>query len=105
MHRSATSRAREFRLKAPAGARRKAVLRGDAAEPYRRILLALGDGEMAERVVSDVVVQECLLSCGVPWRGCGIPADDLCLLAMQGAAGARRLLPRRLEEAELLPMR
>jgi hypothetical protein len=78
--------ARGFLLKACAGAKRKVAHQGDAAESYRRILLTFGDAEMAEQVVSDVIVQECVLRCGSPWRGCGIPADGLCLLAMQGAA-------------------
>ena len=55
------------------------------AWPYRPALLAPGDAEMAERVVSDVIVAECVLHCGSPWRGCGIPIDEPCLLAMQGA--------------------
>jgi hypothetical protein len=78
--------ARGLHLKASAGGKRKDAYQGDAAESYRRILFTFGDAEMAEQVVSDVVVQECVLRCGSPWRGCGIPADDLCLLAMQGAA-------------------
>ena len=76
---------RDFRLRASAGAGHKAVHHGDAIEPYRRILPTLRDPEMAEQVVSDAIVQECVLHCGNPWRGCGIPADAVCLLAMQGA--------------------
>jgi hypothetical protein len=56
-----------------------------AAWPNHQVLLTLDDAEMAEQVVSDVIVAECMLRCGSPWRGCGIPAGDLCLLAMQGA--------------------
>jgi hypothetical protein len=55
-----------------------------AAWPYRPALLAPADAEMGERVVSDVIVAECVLHCS-PRRGCGIPADDPCLLAMHGA--------------------
>jgi hypothetical protein len=77
---------RGFLMKASAGAKGKEAHQGDAAESYRRILLTFGDLEMAEQVVSDVLVQECVLRCGSPWRGCGIPADDICLLAMHGAA-------------------
>jgi hypothetical protein len=79
--------AREFRrLKAAAGSGRQAAHRSDPVVPAPHILLALGDAEMAERVVSDLVVRECVVSCVTPRRGCGIPADDLCLLAMHGAA-------------------
>jgi hypothetical protein len=63
-----------------------------AGWPYGQALLTLDDAELAEQVVSDVTVAECVLRCGSPWRGCGIPAGDLCLLAMQGASlsGAHR---------------
>jgi hypothetical protein len=87
MHRlAAMSLARGFLMKAPAGAKGKEAHQGAAAESYRGILLTFGGLEMAEQVVSDVLVQECVLRCGSPWRGCGIPADDICLLAMQAAA-------------------
>jgi hypothetical protein len=82
----AVNLARGLLLKASADGKRKEEHRGDAAESYRRILLTFGDVEMAEQVVSDVIVQECVLRCGSPWRACGIPVDDLCLLAIQGAA-------------------
>jgi hypothetical protein len=78
--------ARGFRPKASVGSKYKKAHQGDAAESCRRTLLTPRDAEMAEQVVSDVIVQECVLNCGGPWRGCGIPAEDLCLLAMQGAA-------------------
>jgi hypothetical protein len=63
-------------------------LAGDRQAPwlYRQAMPALGGAEMAERVVSDVIVAECVLRCGGPQRGCGIPTDDLCLLAMHGAS-------------------
>jgi hypothetical protein len=94
MHRfAATSLARGFLMKASAGAKGKEAHHGDAAESYRGILLAFCDLEMAEQVVSDVLVQECVLRCGSPWRGCGIPADDICLLAMQAAARPAVSLP------------
>jgi hypothetical protein len=70
-------RARDSRLKTSGDAGRGKAHQG---------LFTLGDAEMAEQVVSDAVVQECLMRCGIAWRGCGIPADDLCLLAMQGVA-------------------
>jgi hypothetical protein len=57
-----------------------------AASSYRRFAPTLGDVEMAERVVSDVIVAECSLRCGSPWRGCGIPAEDPCLLAIRAAS-------------------
>jgi hypothetical protein len=78
--------ARGFHPKFSAASNHEKALRGDAPQPCRRTLLTVGDAEMAEQVVSDAIVQECVLRCGSPWRGCGIPADDLCLLAMRGAA-------------------
>jgi hypothetical protein len=85
--------ARGFRPKASVGSKYKKAHQGDAAESCRRTLLTPRDAEMAEQVVSDVIVQECVLNCGGPWRGCGIPAEDLCLLAMQGTAGSAVLNP------------
>jgi hypothetical protein len=61
---------------------------GQAALPHRPAPLRSGHADLAEQVVSDVMVMECLLHCGSPWRRCGIPADDPCLLAMQGALPA-----------------
>jgi hypothetical protein len=49
------SLARDFRLKASAGARREEAHQGDATQPYRRTLLTHGDAEMAGQVVSDVI--------------------------------------------------
>jgi hypothetical protein len=60
-----------------------------AAWRYRQALLTLDDPEMAEQIVSELIIAECVLRCGSPWRGCGIPADDLCLLAMHGARPLR----------------
>jgi hypothetical protein len=57
-----------------------------AASSYRRFAPTLGYVEMAERVVSDVIVAECSRRCGSPWRGCGIPAEDPCLLAIRAAS-------------------
>jgi hypothetical protein len=86
LHRfAAMGLARGFLMKASAGAKGKETHQGDAAGSYRGILLTFGGLEMAEQIVSDVLVQECVLRCGSPWRGCGIPADDICLLAMQAA--------------------
>jgi len=72
-------------LKAPADGKPHEAHQCEPAESYRPALLALGDPEMAEQVVSDAIVQACVSRCGSPWRGCGIPADGLCLLAMLGA--------------------
>jgi hypothetical protein len=52
--------ARDFRLKASVGPRRKSAHQGDAADAYRRTLLSLSDAEMAEQVVSDEIVRACM---------------------------------------------
>lgn len=89
MHRfSAVNLARGLLPKASAGAQHNEAHQGDDAGSYRRALLAFGDAEMAEQVVSDAMVRACVSGCGSPWRGCGIPADDHCLLAMLGTARA-----------------
>jgi hypothetical protein len=75
---------RRFRPKASAGSWDTEAQR-DIAAPYQWTGLSPGDAEMTEQFVSDMIVRECVLHCGGPWRGCGIPADELCLLAMQGA--------------------
>jgi hypothetical protein len=75
---------RGFVLKTSAGRKDEETFERHAAEPYGQILLTAGSAEMAEQVVSDATVAECVLRCGSSWRGCGIPADNLCLLAMQG---------------------
>jgi hypothetical protein len=60
---------------------------GDAGRGQtRQGLFACGDSEQAEQVLSNALVQACMVRCGIPWRECGIAPDDLCLLAMQGAA-------------------
>lgn len=59
--------------------------RRQPAWPHRPAQLILDDAEMAEHVVSDAIVAECVLRCGGPWKRCGLPAGDLCLLAMHGA--------------------
>jgi hypothetical protein len=59
-------------------------------------LFTFGDAEMAEQVASDAIVRARLPRCGIPWRGRGIPADGLCLLAMQGAARPARQAGRAL---------
>lgn len=91
MHRfSAVNPARGLLPKASAGAQHNEAHRGDDAGSYLPALLTFGDAEMAEQVVSDAIVQACVLGCGSPWRGCGIPADDDCLLAMLGTAQSGR---------------
>jgi hypothetical protein len=91
MHRfRAKNPAHGFLQRASAGGKHKDAHHSDAAEPYRRTVLTLGDAEIAEQIVTDAIVQACVLRCSSPLRGCGIPADDLCLLAMQGAALARQ---------------
>ena len=88
MHRfSAVNLARGLLPKAFAGAQRNETYQGDDAGSYRPALLASGDAEMAEQVVSDAMVRACVLGCGSPRRGCGIPAEDHCLLAMLGPPG------------------
>ena len=85
MHRfAAMNLARGLRPKPYAGAQHNKAHQGDDTESYRSTLLAFGDAEMAEQVVSDAIVQACVLACRSLWRGCGIPADDHCLLAMLG---------------------
>jgi hypothetical protein len=89
MHRfSAMNLARGLLSKASAGAQHKEAYQGDDPESDWPLLLAYGDAEMAERVVSPAIVQMCALGCGSPRRGCGIPADGHCLLAMLGTAQA-----------------
>jgi hypothetical protein len=65
-----------------------------AVAPGSPVTLTVREAELAERVVSAVAVADCLLSCSSPVRHCGIPAEDLCLLAMHGASWpARGSLP------------
>jgi hypothetical protein len=95
MHRfAARNLARGFLPKASADSKREDAHQGDGTQPYRGTLLTFRGAEMAEQVVSDVIVQECVLRCGTPWRGCGIPADDHCLLALHGAARTARAMRR-----------
>jgi hypothetical protein len=77
---------RGFALTGSADRKGAANSKRRGAEPYGQIQLAASSAEMAEQFVSDVSVRECVLRCGGLSRGCGIPADDLCLLAMQGAS-------------------
>jgi hypothetical protein len=83
---SALARARAVVLQSAAGDKDEVSYDRQVAWPYRQGVLAPGDAEMAERVVSHMSVAECVLRCGGLSRGCGIPIDDPCLLAMQGAS-------------------
>jgi hypothetical protein len=76
---------RGFALKASAGRKGGENSPCDGTELRGQIRLTAGSAEMAEQLVSQVIVGECMLRCGNLSRGCGIPADNLCLLAMQGA--------------------
>jgi hypothetical protein len=80
---------RGFVLKTPGGRTNDGTSERHAAEPNGQILLTAGSAELAEQVISDVIVAECVLRCVRQWRGCGIPADNLCLLAMKGAGWTR----------------
>jgi hypothetical protein len=77
---------RGLALKASAGRKGGGNSGRDGAERYGQIRLTAGSAELAEQLVSAVIVGECLLRCGSLSRGCGLPADNLCLLAMQGAS-------------------
>jgi len=77
---------RGFALKASAGRIGGENSSRDGAEPCGQIRLTAGSAELAEQLVSQVIVGECMLRCGSLSRGCGIPADNLCLLAMRGAS-------------------
>ncbi len=83
---SALARARAVVLQSAAGDKDEVSYDRQVAWPYRQGVLAPGDAEMAERVVSHMSVAECVLRCSSPSRGCGIPIGDPCLLAMQGAS-------------------
>jgi hypothetical protein len=82
---AALALARVVALQTADADRGKVSFHRQAAWSYRPALLRPADAEMGERVVSDVIVAECVLRCSSPRRGCGIPVDDPCLLAMQGA--------------------
>jgi hypothetical protein len=77
---------RGFALKASAGRNGAGNSGRDGAERYGQVRLTAGSAELAEQLVSEVILGECILRCGSLSRGCGIPADNLCLLAMQGAS-------------------
>jgi hypothetical protein len=79
-----------FARKAAAGNKHDETHQRSSAEGHRQILAALGTAELAEQVVSDVIVQDCVLRCGGSRRGCGIPAEDLCLLALRAAGKGPR---------------
>jgi hypothetical protein len=77
---------RGFALKTSAGRKGGGNSGRDGAERYGQIRLTAGSAELAEQLVSAVILGECLLRCGSLSRGCGLPAGNLCLLAIQGRA-------------------